>query len=89
MDDEDWKAYHQFMVARSKVHRANNRQSSTHLLVEEGIPFETRNKGAHLIVYQGAVRIDFWPGTGLWCVRGTKHYKRGVRLLIKELKHDN
>ena len=37
----------------------------------------------HLIVLAGAKEVDFWPGTGLWIVRGTKDKRRGVRKLIE------
>ncbi len=62
--------------------RADNRQKSAEMLTKKGIPFTTKNGGAHLIV-DG--RADFWPGTGKWKMRkGTGGY--GVRGLLKELK---
>ena len=67
----------------SKERRARNRQNSAALLTGEGFAFESKNRDAHLIV-EGLV--DFWPGTGLWIVRGETAQHRGVRSLIKWLK---
>lgn len=74
------------MREASKEKRANNRDRSTEMLVIAGIPFVSKNNGAHLIV-DG--RFDFWPGTGLWMERGgsvkrKKH--RGIRSLISAIK---
>jgi hypothetical protein len=67
----------------SKAKRASNREHSARLLQGAGIPFVSKNKGAHLIV---ADRYDFWPGTGLWIARGEKTKQRGVRELIKRIR---
>lgn len=50
-----------------------------------GIQFESKNGGAHLVVSAAGLVVDFWPGTGLWVVRGTNERRRGVRHLIKRL----
>lgn len=63
--------------------RANNRDQSAALLQRAGVVFESKNIGAHLIVLAGPKEVDFWPGTGLWIVRGTKDKRRGVRKLIE------
>jgi hypothetical protein len=64
--------------------RAANRQSSADLLLQAGIPFQSRNAGAHLIVRpKTGYLIDFWPGTGLWQQRGNPRKHRGVQSLIK------
>lgn len=61
--------------------RADNRQSSAVYLQERGIPFESKNGGAHLIVEGRECFIDFWPGTGRWHSRcGKKGF--GVRNLV-------
>ena len=61
--------------------RADNRKKSPLILEAEGIPFETKNHGAHLIV---AGRADFWPGTGKWKIRGGSG-GFGVRGLVEAL----
>ncbi len=62
--------------------RADNRHSSALYLQERGIPFETKNLGAHLIVEGRECFIDFWPGTGKWhCRSGKKGF--GVRNLAE------
>lgn len=83
MVDEDIIAGFEIMHEASKVKRASNRANSAHLLTIEGIPFESRNNGAHLIVDK---RYDFWPGTGKWQERGQKHYRRGVSELIAHIR---
>lgn len=63
--------------------RASNRDQSAVILQRAGVIFEEKNLGSHLIVLGGAKTIDFWPGTGLWIVRGTMQKRRGVRKLIQ------
>lgn len=62
--------------------RADNRESSTAILTRAGIVFESKNMVAHLVVLAGAKIVDFWPGTGLWIVRGSCQQRRGVRKLV-------
>lgn len=86
MSDPDiWDAYADLRKMRQEK-RANNREQSAALLTRAGIFFEAKNDGAHLIVIGGPFVIDFWPGTGLWIVRGKaedlSRKKRGVRNLI-------
>jgi hypothetical protein len=68
----------------SKAKRAENRVASAKILSEKGLDFYTRNDGAHLIVSHESGTVDFWPGTGLWKVRGGKR-GRGVFKLLKHL----
>jgi len=68
------------MKEASKEKRASNRVESSQLLTKANILYETKNLGAHLIVNGD---IDFWPGTGLWIVRGNSKKRRGVRKLIR------
>lgn len=63
--------------------RADNRENSAAILSRAGIVFESKNIGAHLIVLAGPRTVDFWPGTGLWIVRGYKTQGRGVRKLVE------
>lgn len=63
--------------------RASNREDSAAILSRAGVVFESKNLGAHLIVLAGAKVVDFWPGTGLWIVRGDKQQRRGVRKLVE------
>ena len=79
-------------TAESKARRAGHRESSPAMLRGAGIAFEARNNGAHLIVQHNGRVADFWPGTGLFNIRGDldrrgkPQYLRGVRLLIKQLR---
>lgn len=71
------------MKEASKERRANNRDRSTEILVLAGVPFVSKNNGAHLIV-DG--RFDFWPGTGLWKERDARRKGRGIRSLLASVK---
>lgn len=66
-----------------KEKRAGNRANSAEMLRAAEIEFETKNGGAHLIVKARARTVDFWPGTGLWIVRGQAGSRYGVRGLIQ------
>lgn len=74
------------MKKDSQERRANNRASSTDLLRADGVEFDERNAGAHLIVPAGRDIVDFWPGTGLWIVRGSPVQHRGVHHLLRYIK---
>ncbi len=73
---------------RAAKKRATNRETSVKFLLKQGVPFESKNNGAHLIISIGPLRVDFWPGTGLWAERGI-HEKtgRGVFKLWAHLEH--
>lgn len=86
-DDDDMGAFWRDVKAASQQKRAKNRQSSADVLRRAGIGFETKNDGAHLIVRTaGGHIVDFWPGTGLWIMRGSTQRHGGVRSLIKFCK---
>lgn len=82
MDDDDMGAFWRDVRAVRQAKRASNRASSAERLREAGIAFDERNAGAHLIVATAVGAVDFWPGTGLWIVRGSTHQRYGVRQLI-------
>jgi hypothetical protein len=67
----------------SKRRRASHRKNSAEILRARGIPFESKNAGAHLIVGDPPV-ADFWPGTGLWILRKGGS-GRGVFNLLKRV----
>ncbi len=68
-----------------KEKKEANKMSSTELLTDSGIEFETKNYGTHLIVSHNDKVADFWPSTGKWAIRPSGDYRRGVFKLIKEL----
>ena len=76
---EDMKAYREY--SRDKKER--NLAYSTALLMENGIQFESRNDGLHLLIETAKGRVNFFPSTGLYngALSG-----RGVKNLLKELK---
>jgi hypothetical protein len=82
-DDDDMGDYWRDVRHAGQVKRAANREQSPACLAQAGIEFVVKNEGAHLIVTGPAGLIDFWPGTGLWMLRGTKRSGYGVFKLIK------
>lgn len=69
----------------SKRRRMTHREWATKALDALGIDFESKNKGAHLIVRCAGKTIDYWPGTGKWIYRATKAGKRGIRSLMRAI----
>jgi hypothetical protein len=79
-----WRDVKPAMKERSQQKRAGNREQSARSLTDAGIQFLSRNAGAHLIVIgANGHTYDFWPGTGLWRMRGSTRDHRGVRSLIR------
>ena len=76
---EDFRAYDQY----NRMKKQANKQFSTNLLIEQGINFESRNDGLHLVIRTRNGNINFFPSTGLFngALKG-----RGVYNLLKELK---
>lgn len=71
-------------VSREKKRR--NLAYSTNLLKEEGIEFESKNNGVHLVIHHMGQVWDFWPSTGKFGKRGSGHYGRDVKNLLRELR---
>lgn len=82
------KELFKIMRERSQEKRSHNREQSAELLKNNGINFERKNYGSHLIILS-TPKIDFYPGTGLWRVRGENKNHRGVRSLLKYLRQMN
>lgn len=80
-----WRDVKPALKELSRRKRAGNREASAKNLTEAGIAFEAKNDNAHLIVTAAGMVVDFWPGTGLWVVRGTNERRRGVHHLINRL----
>ena len=58
--------------------RAATRRNADRLLASAGIRFDSKNFGAHLIVYVRDGRVlNFWPGTSKWAVQGEKEIQHG------------
>ena len=69
------------MNEHSKLIREKRRVLAPRVLKKEGVLFSIHNNGAHIII--GPRKIDFWPGTGMWKVRGTDHKGFGLGKLIR------
>lgn len=74
------------LKVRSQIKRSQNRMGSAELLRRAGIEFDSHNMGAHLVVKHAGKVVDFWPGTGKWCVRGGLVQNRGVNGLMSWCK---
>lgn len=70
----------------SRKKKESNQDWSTQKLIDEGIPFESKNWGNHLIVETQNGKVDFWPSTGKFIVRDTDKHGRGIRQLLKICK---
>jgi len=68
-----------------KKKKAKNLVSSTQILADKGIQFESKNRGVHLVVNHNGKIADFWPSTGKFNIRGEVGYHRGVKNLLKKL----
>ena len=70
------------MSESGKEKRWKNLESSTQILKEKGIDFQSFNNGIHLKVGS----FDFWPSTGKFISKDKTITGRGVFNLIKILK---
>lgn len=71
----------------SQKRRAANRDNSPMILQQYGIPYESKNNGAHLVVGTKPKLFDFWPGTGKWKCRLTGKEGRGVFPLMERVRY--
>lgn len=83
-DDNIGSLYREWHEAK-KEKRARNRKDSKDLLIERGIRLDEHAGGVHLVVHHvdGVQVYDFWPGTGLWKLRGSNQRGRGVFNLLR------
>jgi hypothetical protein len=72
------------MKQHSKEKRASNTVTSTEILTQSSVEFESKNSGAHLIVVGAKGKIDFWPSTGKWAAR-SGNYGRGIKSLLSSI----
>jgi len=68
----------------NKEKKRKNQESSTQILIDKGVKFESKNGGNHLVVTGKESIIDFWPSTGKFITRNGKLKSgRGVFNLLK------
>ena len=79
----DAAAAHKAKRQHSQIKRAMNRKWSSESLAKQGVPFVSKNGGAHLVVRE---HINFWPGTGKWGDRDTPTNGRGLKSLLDFLR---
>ena len=82
----DMREFWKDVKARGQEARQANRDNAPRLLAEYGIPFVSKNDGAHLIVKRHPHTVNFWPGTGKWKFRTSQKYGHGILNLIRELE---
>ena len=87
-EGEFWKDVRPELKKRSRISRGRNRKQGAQALKVNRIPFLSKNYGAHLIVCPDDVklRVDYWPGTGLWRSYGGLTEGRGIDSLLAYLK---
>lgn len=79
----DMAEYFNDMREHSKEKREKNRNSAPAILHNAGLSFTEKNNGAHLIVEDCNLIVDFWPGTGKYIPRGNAPAGRGIFNLLK------
>ncbi len=86
-DDEGSTEYWRDIRKGQQQFKAKRRETGQQALIDAGVPFLTRNNGAHLIVND---EWDFWPGTGRWSHRSPpsegRGHGRGVDALLRIIK---
>ena len=85
-DTELADAFRAMRVEKQK-RAARAREEMPRYLHSRGIAFDSKNYGAHLIVYGENVTVDYWPGTGLWIPRNTGLRKKGVDKLVDYIRN--
>ena len=81
IDTDDWREFKRI----KNLEKESRRTSATDQLTNEGIEFEVKGFGIHLVVEGKHGKIDFWPGTTKWIDRsGGKGY--GIARLISRIK---
>lgn len=83
---EFWGGVTPYLKEASRARRQCNRERSSAILTEHGVPYEVKNNGAHLVVTHPNGIADFWPGTGLYQMRANQRRGRGVFNLLRALK---
>ena len=73
----------------SKTDKRNRIQSLTQRLIDEDVYFTVHNNGAHLVLHDGDLLVDFWPGTERWRPRDDAQSRFGIDNLINYLKPDS
>ena len=70
----------------SILRKDKNKNNAIDILDALDIKYEKKKDGIHLIVSKGDSYIDYWPTTGLWICRKTKHSRRGIQTLLRYIK---
>lgn len=89
-DLDDMSEFWRDFRLASQRKRAGNRSAAHTTLLKSGLDFISNNEGAHLIVtgvHKGKpTTVDYWPGTGLWRVRGETTRNYTIRNLLRYLE---
>lgn len=68
---------------RWQVVRKKRRDLAASRLAATSVRHRSLNNGAYIVIEDYGVSIDFWPGSGLWIVRGKTERKHGIWKLIR------
>lgn len=83
---DDTAELYRAMKAEGQRLRGKNRERGAERLREAGIPFESRNGGAHLLINHNGCHVQYWPGTGLYIFNKPDTRRgRGIKALLKAL----
>lgn len=77
------------MKEATRAKRKANLAASTVILEKLNIPFESKNRGIHLVVTGNNELFDFWPSTGKFISRQGNLVGRGIRNLLRHCDGKN
>lgn len=67
----------------------DRRRSSLARLQADAVVIKAHPRAGQLQVRdRRSPRIDFWPDTGVWAIRGDSRHQRGLRKLLDFLHHN-
>ena len=67
--------------------KESNKEWSTNHLISNGVKFQSKNDGYHLIIDHNGKKINFWPSTGRFISSDGRHDGRGVHNLMYILEN--
>lgn len=68
------------------IDKAGRKRVAQETLTKYEVDFSKHNNDEHLIITCGdGTKIDFWPSTDKWMVRGTKHTKYTLIALLEKI----
>lgn len=90
LDDKFLPLPPKFMSVTDHVRNVTKKTNlilNTQRLDEEGIEYNKKNDGMHLVIPAAGQFVDYWPSTDVFIVRGTSIRGEGVEKVIQTVRH--